>query len=98
MTAYCVLNYRVTDPEAYQAYLRQAGQTLRPYGVETLVADYASEPVEGEPAPVTVVLRFDSKETARRWYESPEYQAVLRHRLDNTEGFAVFCDEFVRPS
>ena len=95
MSAYFVANYTVTNEEGYRRYLAEVGETLRAHDAQVLVADYASEAAEGSPAPVTVVLRFDSKQAARGWYESPEYQAVVHHRLDNTEGFAVFCDEYV---
>ncbi len=96
MCAYFVANYAVTNEDGYRRYLEEVGETLRAHRAEVLVADYASQPIEGAPAPVTVVLRFDSKEAARAWYESPDYQAVVHHRLDNTQGFAVFCDEYVR--
>ncbi len=98
MPAYFVVNYRITNQEGYQKYLQAAGSTLAEHGGEVLVADFASEPVEGQPAPVTIVIRFESKDAARGWYESPEYQAVVHYRLDNTEGFGVFCDGAARPA
>lgn len=94
MSGYFVANYEVVNHDAYQVYLRKVGETLRTHGAEVLVADYSSVPTEGSPAPVTVVIRFDSKEAAQRWYHSPEYQAVIHHRTDNTAGFAVFCDAY----
>jgi len=96
MSAYFVANYTVTNEDGYRKYLELVGDSLRAHGADLLVADSASEAVEGAPAPVTVVLRFDTGEAARGWYESPEYQAVVHHRLDNTQGSAVFCDEYVR--
>jgi uncharacterized protein (DUF1330 family) len=96
MGAYFVANYTVTNEDGYRRYLNEVGETLRAHDAQVLVADYASEVAEGFPAPVTVVLRFDSKQAAREWYESADYQAVVHHRLDNTEGFAVFCDEYLR--
>lgn len=98
MSAYFIVNYRVTNDEGYQKYLQAAGSTLAQHGAEVLVVDRASEPVEGSPAPVTVVIRFESKEAARGWYESPEYQAAIHHRLDNSEGMGVFCDGLVPPA
>ena len=52
---------------------------------------------EGEPGVHTVVLRFASKEAAQGWYDSPEYQAIIHLRTDNSRGSLVICDEFVRP-
>jgi uncharacterized protein (DUF1330 family) len=95
MGAYFVANYTVTNEDGYRRYLNEVGETLRAHNAQVLVADYASETAEGSPAPVTVVLKFDSKDAARGWYDSPDYQAVVHHRLDNTEGFAVICDEYL---
>jgi uncharacterized protein (DUF1330 family) len=92
MSAYFVVNYRITNQEGYQKYLDSAGSTVAEHGGEVLVADFASEPVEGKPAEVTVVIRFESKEAMRGWYDSPEYQAAVPHRLNNSEGFSVLCD------
>ncbi len=46
----------------------------------------------------TVVIKFASREDAKRWYNSPEYQAALPLRLEATEGTAVLVDEFVAPA
>jgi uncharacterized protein (DUF1330 family) len=97
MSAYLVYSYTVTDPEKYQMYPPAAMPTLAGHDVEVLVADYESEAQEGSPAAVTVVLRFPSKEAARAWYESPEYQAIKHHRTDNSDGAVVLCDGFVMP-
>ncbi len=91
MSAYFVVNYRITNQEGYQKYLDSAGSTVTDHGGEVLVADFASEPVEGKPAEVTVVIRFESKEAMRGWYDSPEYQAAVPHRLNNSEGISVLC-------
>lgn len=96
MSAYFVVNYRITDADGYQKYRELAGSTVAAHGGELVVGDWGSEPVEGNPAPVTIIIRFESKEAFRSWYESPEYQAALPYRLDNTEGSSVICDEFVR--
>ena len=71
--------------------------TIMAHGGEILVAGPGSEAVEGNPEPVSVVVKFPSKEAARVWYDSPEYQAIIHHRLDNTEGSMVFADEFKMP-
>ena len=52
MAAYLIANYRITNPEAYSAYPPAVMRTLMSHSAEVLVADYQSEPVEGEPAPV----------------------------------------------
>ncbi|MBC2778098.1 DUF1330 domain-containing protein [Parasphingopyxis marina] len=91
MAAYFVANYRITNTEDYKKYGAVVGPTLAPHGAEVLAADPASEPMEGEPCDVTVVIKFPSKEAAKGWYNSPEYQAILPLRTDNSEGAAVLA-------
>jgi uncharacterized protein (DUF1330 family) len=91
MSAYMVFNYAITNPEGYQGYASVAGPTLATYGAEVVFADVQSEPLEGAPGKITVVLRFESKEAARAWYDSPEYQVALPIRTANTEGIAMLC-------
>ena len=94
MSAYFIASFAITNEDAYQKYLKQVGKILVDHRAEVLVADYASEALEGAPPPVTVVLRFESKEAARGWYESPEYQAIVHHRHENSEGIGVLCEGF----
>lgn len=97
MAAYLIANYQITNPEAYAAYPPAVVPTLMAHGAEVLVADYDSEFIEGEARSVSVVLKFPSKEAARAWYESEEYQAIMHHRKDNSEGYLLFADEFRMP-
>ena len=97
MSGYLIANYNITNPEGYQSYLAAVGPTIVAHGGEILVAGPGSEAVEGQPGAVTVVLKFPSKEALRAWYDSDEYQKIIHHRTDNTEGSLVFADEFVMP-
>ena len=95
MTVFLVGSYRITDPEGYAPYVPAAVETLLAHGSELLVADYASQVLEGEPGNVTIVWKFASKEVAMAWYNSPEYQAIKHLRTDNSEGTAVLVDQWV---
>ena len=97
MAGYLIANHNVTNPDGYQAYLAAVGPTIQAHGGEILVAGPGSEAVEGDPGPITVVLKFPSKDALRGWYDSPEYQEIIHHRTDNTEGSLVFADGFVMP-
>lgn len=92
MEGYFVLNYRINDRAAYEPYLAKVMQTLIAHDAEILVADFESKKIEGDAGHVTVVLKFPSKEAATRWYQSPEYQEILKLRTDNCDGIAVLAD------
>ena len=97
MAGYLIANYQINNEEAYQGYLATVGPTILAHGGEILVAGPGSEAVEGDPKPITVVLKFPSTDALRAWYESPEYQKIINLRTDNTQGSVVFANEFVMP-
>lgn len=92
MAAYVVASFTIANQDGYETYRAAVIQTFAPHGCEVVVADYASEVIEGQPGKVTVVLKFASKEAAWGWYNSPEYQAILHLRTDNSEGSVVLVD------
>ena len=92
MAAYMVFNYRITDQVAYKPYLGKVGETLQAHGAEIVVADFESEAIEGEPGHVTVVLKFASKEAARGWFDSPEYQQIIGLRTNNSTGIGILAN------
>jgi uncharacterized protein (DUF1330 family) len=90
MAAYFIAQYVVNDADLYREYQAGAGPTIQASGAELVAFDVAAETVEGTPpGPQTVIIKFDSTEAAKAWYNSPEYQAVVGKRLQATEGFAV---------
>lgn len=95
-SAYFVLHNRIIDAEKMQEYIPKAIETLAPYKPEILVLDENSTVIEGTTSlPRTILIRFDSRDAAMAWYNSPEYRAVRPLRLDATEGFAMIVDGFV---
>jgi len=50
----------------------------------------------GGPARRVVVVEFDSPERLMEFYNSPEYQAILPHRLNNSTG-RVLCVTGIEP-
>lgn len=90
MAAYFIAQYVVKDPALYGEYQKSAGPTIAASGGELVSFDAASETIEGTPpGPQTVILKFESTEAAKAWYQSAAYQAVVGKRLQATDGFAV---------
>jgi uncharacterized protein (DUF1330 family) len=92
MAGYFVANYRITNQAGYKEYLAAVGPILAAHSAERVVVDRACDLLEGSAGQVTVVLRFATKAAAQAWYESPEYQAILHLRTDNTEGVGVIAE------
>jgi uncharacterized protein (DUF1330 family) len=90
MAAFFIAQYQVNDASLYREYSAGAGPTLQQYGGELVAFDSAAETMEGTPpGPQTVVIRFESTDAAKTWYNSSEYQAVVGKRLAATAGFSV---------
>jgi uncharacterized protein (DUF1330 family) len=93
MRAYFVCTVRVDDPETYKLYTAQTRALIAKHGGRFLVRGGAVETVEG---PVfsdrLVVLEFPSKEAAKAFYNSPEYQAVAVHRHASAESTFLLAE------
>lgn len=99
MAAYVIASYDIVDPEGYEGYVPGVLPLLAKHGAEILVADYESEGLEGETRSVNVVLKFDSEEAARNWYNDPDYGPVKQIRINSSaNGSAVLTKEFVMPT
>ena len=92
MAGYFVANYTITNQAGYQQYLAAVGPTLEAHGAERVVVDRACDPLEGSAGQVTVVLRFATKAAATAWYQSPDYQAIVHLRTDNTDGVGAIAE------
>ena len=90
MAAYFIAQYVVNDPKLYREYQAGAAPTIQAAGGELVAFDVAAETVEGTPpGPHTVILKFESAEAAKAWYQSAGYQAAVGKRLASTKGFAI---------
>ena len=80
---------RVDMGPAIVAYLEGIDATLTPFGGRFRIHGNPIELLEGEFSGDLIVIEFPDMETARRWYASPAYQAILPLRTGHASG-AVF--------
>lgn len=81
--AIVVAKVRVTDPVKYETYKPLAKKAIEAFGGRYLVRGAEPHAVEGEaPAARYVIVEFDSVDTVRRFYDSPEYRAARDARAD----------------
>ncbi len=87
---YLIAELEVTNLAGYEDYRRQAPPTIAAYGGRYVVRGGEAKLLEGDADPGRmVVVEFDSHERAMAWYNSPEYQAILPHRLNNCRSRAI---------
>ncbi len=82
MPYYFLVRITIHDPERYGKYLEKAGEVFDRYGGTYLAVDDEPLAVEGEwPCTRTVLISFPDRAAFEAWYHSPDYQAILEHRL-----------------
>jgi uncharacterized protein (DUF1330 family) len=84
-------------------YLQRIDATLEPHGGRFIAHGARPVSLEGENVAGAVIIEFDNLELAKRWYESPAYQAIIDLRTSNTDGVAflvtgVDCGYRVSPA
>jgi uncharacterized protein (DUF1330 family) len=75
----------VTNPDAYQNYVKANAVPFAKFGARFLVRGGAFKAVEGEARARNVVIEFPSYEAALACWDSPEYKAAKAER----DGHAV---------
>jgi uncharacterized protein (DUF1330 family) len=77
MSAYVAVEFTVKDPDVYrEKYAPIAGQTAKEHGGEVIAAGNW-EVLYGDGSITSgALVRFTDRETALRWYHSPEYQQL----------------------
>lgn len=80
MVAYLVVDSDLTDPELYEGYKLRAKPLVEKYGGEYLARGGNVSLKEDDLWTPTrmVLIRFPSREDAERFYQSDEYQEVLK--------------------
>jgi len=75
MAVYLIADVDVTDEAVYEEYKKLSGPALAQYGGRFVVRGGNPEEVEGEwPTRRIVVCEFPDRETAHRFWDSPEYR------------------------
>ncbi len=88
MKHYFVASIRIHDPEEYEKYLENFDEIFSRFNGEYLAIDESPQLLEGSwDYTKSVIVQFNSKKEFKDWYYSPEYQAILKHRLK-----AADCD------
>jgi uncharacterized protein (DUF1330 family) len=95
MTTYLVNHLRIPNavpkPDNLR-YLELVEATFLPYGGKWLAIDAPVQVLEGAWPGSVVLMEFPDTETARKWYDSPEYQQILHLRTDNVISDLVLVD------
>ena len=85
MATYAIVQVDVKDADAYAKYAALAGPAVAKYGGEFLARGGDVAVMEGTTRARCVIIRFADMETAKRFYNGPEYQEALSYGLPASE-------------
>ena len=92
---YLISNYMVTDPESMARYVQEAGPIVRKFGGRLIALDQNVTKIEGSAEAGLVIIEYPDLETAKAFYDAPEYTAIEHLRTDATAGgFLIFAESF----
>lgn len=89
---YWIARITVTDPDKYPDYIAAAKPAFEKFGAVYRVRGGTHEAAEGQARDRNVVIEFDSYETARACYHSPEYQAAAKIRQAASQSELVIVE------
>lgn len=95
--AYWIARVDVSDPDAYQEYVKANAAAFSKYGARFLVRGGAFEAREGTSRARNVVIEFPDYQTALDCYDSPEYQHAISFRTAASEGDLVIIEGYDGP-
>ena len=85
-----VAQIRIDDRETYRKYEAGFGEIFRKYKGEGVGFTEDPDVIEGEwPYTRTVLLRFPSKAEFHAWYDSEEYQELVKNRWASSKANIV---------
>jgi uncharacterized protein (DUF1330 family) len=92
--AYLIAVSTATDLEAHRnGYGLKVEATFKPFGGAYLARGGDIFYEEGDlPGDRAVIIEFPSRTAAQDWVNSPEYQAIIHHRINNTIGIVIMTE------
>ena len=94
---YWIARVDVTNPEAYQGYVRANAVAFAKFGARFLVRGGPYEAVEGVARARQVVIEFKDYVTALACYDSQEYQQAKELRTKASQNEVVIVEGYDGP-
>lgn len=83
---YMIANYTINDRTVFASYMDAAGPLAPRFNGKVIIYDENPKVLEGSPQSVIAVAEFPSAAQTQIFYNSPEYTAARRFRIQSTQG------------
>lgn len=100
MPAYLIANIPFSDTEGARTYRERVPAVIAQFGGKYIVRGGPIDVLEGESMEGrrVVVLEFPDRDAIHRFYNSPEYQAIINFRSGGEDGQLVVVEGYKPPS
>ena len=92
MTVYTMAHIDVHDDEEYARYAELAGSAVQQYGGKFLARGGETVVMEGHARARNVIIEWPDMDTAKAFYNGPEYQKALSHGLPAANRDYIFVE------
>jgi len=83
---YFVANIKIEDYTEYQKYIEKVDEVFSKYNGKYLALDDNPRILEGEwKYTRSLIICFDTEEDFYNWYNSEDYQGILKYRLNSAK-------------
>ncbi|KAF2230260.1 DUF1330-domain-containing protein [Viridothelium virens] len=98
MTVYAVALINIADHARYEPYMTGFFEIWKKYDGEILAVGDEPKVIEGPwPFYRTVILSFPNEDAFSTWYQSPDYQELVKHRHSASITSLALLEHFVLP-
>lgn len=95
MAAYIIVDVTIFNEDEYAKYRALTPASIKAYDGKFVVRGGKTEVIEGNWDPQRlVILEFPTMQRAREWWNSPEYTAIKKIRLDNAESNMLLAEGY----
>ena len=99
MTVYVIAKLNITDPETYSRYGDGFMEIFTRFSGKLLAVDENAEVIEGRwPCTRTVLLEFPDKTDMKAWYNSADYQELVKHRFASSTADIAMIEALQAPA
>ena len=84
MPVYVVNAYDIHNPELFKNYPPAVRPLLQKHGARVLAMETNAAPLEGAAKTMNAIIEFPDEAAVHRFYDDPEYQAIIHLRHDST--------------
>ena len=93
MAAYLIAQISIHDLDTFKKYQAEVPATIERHGGKYLVRGGDVTTKEGDWTPDRiVVLKFPDMATLKKWYDSEDYQEIIKYRTDAADGDMIFVE------